>query len=753
MATPTTKPLIGYNIAIKACQKQKDVVRACEILKEIQNEKLLPDIVSYTSAMRVCSSCAQWTTAMLLFSDLQRFLRVDLVAMNVAIHAAAVGFQWRYYYYSSSCCCCYYCYYDYYECLKRLQWFQPEVLFWQMLELQLLPDLVTFSSVLGALKSRWVVAMQMYQLMGTFCLRPDSVCYQVMLSAMATRWEQTLQFAFINNATGDHSALRTLLGCLEVSAAWHSSLQVLATLPNSITPGKIHETYKMTALQQGSLLLELLRRAKAEPDLLVRNAVSQRCAGQWQQAWRLLDQPWIVQRSFYHLPGPSWLWRLAIGALLRSGTLPNGVRHFNVAMDLCEKRGHWRFAVEVFEEISWRNLQRSVVSVGSVICALERSQQWQEAFEVYSQQGSRSPNMYGSMTSAFAREALGTLQESYCDDLPSEISLDAAIRACASASERQQGVALLWDAEVSGALSKTGLAFYVLSLARLNLRDCDVLRQALLEIVREVHAETAPQDLCSAAWSFATLGVRCCALLTRIAGCIGSGQTSNLKSFSWEELGVLCWSWVAISQEPCCDDQWWLLNSMQEEALMRLGRADYHDVRWGTFCQHILSMLWACSFGQTLSQRFLDAARGCLVAYGRSLETTAPGEAMAAMGMEEPVTVECDLMDRLVLYKPPFWEVHDGYLPSQLRTSLQKCFGTRYAILKDETHSYGFLHRLDVPSSGLVLAAKTYEVQLDVGPGAGGGNEQSMPMLFLAVAVVLDTLSTSPTLVQKVWVG
>lgn len=76
---------------------------------------------------------------------------------------------------------------------------------------------------------------------------------------------------------------------------------------------------------------------------------------------------------------------------------------------------------------------------------------------------------------------------------------------------------------------------------------------------------------------------------------------------------------------------------------------------------------------------------------------------------------------------------------SRLRTSLQKCFGTRYAILKavgvffssypcgdsanpllsqqDETHSYGFLHRLDVPSSGLVLAAKTYEVQLDVVDG------------------------------------
>ena len=29
--------------------------------------------------------------------------------------------------------------------------------------------------------------------------------------------------------------------------------------------------------------------------------------------------------------------------------------------------------------------------------------------------------------------------------------------------------------------------------------------------------------------------------------------------------------------------------------------------------------------------------------------------------------------------------------------------------LQDSSHSYGFLHRLDVPSSGLVLAAKTYE--------------------------------------------
>ena len=38
-----------------------------------RNEKLLPDIVSYTSAMRVSSSCAEWTTAMWLFSAPQQW--------------------------------------------------------------------------------------------------------------------------------------------------------------------------------------------------------------------------------------------------------------------------------------------------------------------------------------------------------------------------------------------------------------------------------------------------------------------------------------------------------------------------------------------------------------------------------------------------------------------------------------------------------------------------------------------------------
>eukprot|EP00929_Paragymnodinium_shiwhaense_P094997 TRINITY_DN55922_c0_g1_i1.p1 TRINITY_DN55922_c0_g1~~TRINITY_DN55922_c0_g1_i1.p1 ORF type:complete len:324 (+),score=29.37 TRINITY_DN55922_c0_g1_i1:87-974(+) len=71
-----------------------------------------------------------------------------------------------------------------------------------------------------------------------------------------------------------------------------------------------------------------------------------------------------------------------------------------------------------------------------------------------------------------------------------------------------------------------------------------------------------------------------------------------------------------------------------------------------------------------------------------------------------------DLPDLLVLDKPPHWEVYDRNffaMPSrQLLSFLSEIYPCRQnAILDDAEHRHGFLHRLDVPSSGLVLWAKT----------------------------------------------
>eukprot|EP00746_Dinoflagellata_sp_MGD_P047607 gnl/MRDRNA2_/MRDRNA2_217493_c0_seq1.p1 gnl/MRDRNA2_/MRDRNA2_217493_c0~~gnl/MRDRNA2_/MRDRNA2_217493_c0_seq1.p1 ORF type:complete len:106 (+),score=7.68 gnl/MRDRNA2_/MRDRNA2_217493_c0_seq1:2-319(+) len=78
---------------------------------------------------------------------------------------------------------------------------------------------------------------------------------------------------------------------------------------------------------------------------------------------------------------------------------------------------------------------------------------------------------------------------------------------------------------------------------------------------------------------------------------------------------------------------------------------------------------------------------------------------------DEPY-VELDAGDMMAIYKPPGWEVdtvragNASYLSDYLKSL---CNWPGRCIALDVSHSYGFLHRLDTPCSGLILTAKTYE--------------------------------------------
>lgn len=103
---------------------------------------------------------------------------------------------------------------------------------------------------------------------------------------------------------------------------------------------------------------------------------------------------------------------------------------------------------------------------------------------------------------------------------------------------------------------------------------------------------------------------------------------------------------------------------------------------------------------------------------------------------EKEPKVILDLPDCLVLSKPFGWEVErsgpqssailvedqDATAelctslppPLQLSVFLLSLQAAPWPISRDAAHHWGFLHRLDVPSSGLVLAAKTYEAFYDL---------------------------------------
>ncbi|OLQ15054.1 hypothetical protein AK812_SmicGene765 [Symbiodinium microadriaticum] len=78
----------------------------------------------------------------------------------------------------------------------------------------------------------------------------------------------------------------------------------------------------------------------------------------------------------------------------------------------------------------------------------------------------------------------------------------------------------------------------------------------------------------------------------------------------------------------------------------------------------------------------------------------------------KPVLVMRD-SDRAVLLKPAGWEVYGQHTKRQLSSFAADVLGSR-PIFEDPGHYHGFLHRLDVPSSGLILVAASYEAYYDL---------------------------------------
>ncbi|CAL1137760.1 unnamed protein product [Cladocopium goreaui] len=94
----------------------------------------------------------------------------------------------------------------------------------------------------------------------------------------------------------------------------------------------------------------------------------------------------------------------------------------------------------------------------------------------------------------------------------------------------------------------------------------------------------------------------------------------------------------------------------------------------------------------------------------------------ASQEAEDP-KINMDLGDRLVIYKPPGWEVDTTISPGPSSGRLLSAFLRDVLPLGSlgASHQFGFLHRLDLPSSGLILVAKShqafYDLQLQLSTG------------------------------------
>jgi 23S rRNA-/tRNA-specific pseudouridylate synthase len=230
------------------------------------------------------------------------------------------------------------------------------------------------------------------------------------------------------------------------------------------------------------------------------------------------------------------------------------------------------------------------------------------------------------------------------------------------------------------------------------------------------------QGLANLAWSWSTLVVQHPPLIYSIA----APALPRLPEFAFQNIANLAWSFAVceISHLP-------LFDSISAEAINRIcsftflngGRKELLNS-----AMFVLSVAWSFAFLELMTDnifvRFEQAIRNISKEVDRRL--MGRGNESLEMGtkMNSDITwihtrqgikpfLDLDLRGMVVIYKPTDWEVDglsvENELHPPLSAYIQSVFPQSFPLVYDAEHNYGFLHRLDIPSSGLVLSGTTFE--------------------------------------------
>eukprot|EP00933_Yihiella_yeosuensis_P017958 TRINITY_DN14932_c0_g1_i1.p1 TRINITY_DN14932_c0_g1~~TRINITY_DN14932_c0_g1_i1.p1 ORF type:complete len:610 (-),score=81.99 TRINITY_DN14932_c0_g1_i1:68-1897(-) len=261
------------------------------------------------------------------------------------------------------------------------------------------------------------------------------------------------------------------------------------------------------------------------------------------------------------------------------------------------------------------------------------------------------------------------------------------------------------------------------------------------EALRQI-SELRPQNLAMTAWSFATFGIVHQPLLEAIS----CKAIDLLSEFATHDLANLLWAYpsleLCIAEPLFFQAQGTLVDRLPGEVaqILQQVRTSHLTAQIMTvvrgFTSSLLELVWAYSF-MDLDAALLEHVRGSLqhalltvaraldescATEGGLLSAEAPPSSFGASwnGFELP-TVVLNMPDIVVLLKPPLWEV-DARPPEELQESsgidagvplissfLRKTFPKEtFPLLHSQAQQFGIIHRLDVPSSGLILAGKNF---------------------------------------------
>ncbi|CAK9052322.1 Uncharacterized RNA pseudouridine synthase Caur_0901 (RNA pseudouridylate synthase) (RNA-uridine isomerase) [Durusdinium trenchii] len=239
----------------------------------------------------------------------------------------------------------------------------------------------------------------------------------------------------------------------------------------------------------------------------------------------------------------------------------------------------------------------------------------------------------------------------------------------------------------------------------LVMRAFPLLEQAGQNRIREFSA----QGLSNMSWAFSSATM----LSAPFAGKLGEQVLKRVGEFAFQEASNTCWAFAA-SQRAEATIFIALSNRLQRLLQMSGKETERAELEVRAFA-------WAFNTASFHDNKLESCIKTRLLRIGQVVDQSMPMQPpLREAGLDRPAgpAILLDLSDRLVVRKPCGWETHKADRPIDFKAApaLSDFLSTYQTspIFQDKNHQFGMMHRLDVPNSGLVLAARSYAAYYDL---------------------------------------
>ncbi|CAE7813968.1 unnamed protein product, partial [Symbiodinium sp. CCMP2456] len=362
-----------YGAASNACEKCGAWQTALGFALQMSEKRILPNIVTSSSALCACREGHQWLLAVDLLGNLRRLG----IALDVVAHGSAVG----------AC---------------QAAWEQAFLLRPESLgEARLASNIISYSALLQSCSesSEWSQSLNILRSLKTTATRHDTVALTSVISACETegRWKQAFQVSCGIAQGGLQRDLLSLAAtCASIPSHWAKALMLHsdwhADDPDQALLFSVLKVCKRPGQWQVALGFWAKARKKA---LALTNLVIGSCEarGQWQVACCFLD--WILDEDKQSLDIVTCTSILSVcevrgrwKQVLRTLELMPKVRvvanqiSWNAAISSAEKCSRWALAIEFLTRMLCERVAPDCISCSSTISACQKSSAWARAIEI-----------------------------------------------------------------------------------------------------------------------------------------------------------------------------------------------------------------------------------------------------------------------------------------------------------------------------------------------------------------------------------